>query len=160
MAKQKIKVIDLVSGIDGSYVRKEPAPGQDGRYIIYYRPPTWGGAIGKPRKIPGNVPLNGFIEVDRIRCADGFGRIVIFSYGDDIAHPPIILNAIKEKVGELIASQEKMRKEYKIKMSAVDAKDRLLKRSEEELLKKRLSALKEHKPNEPTGFGSFARGEY
>jgi len=137
-----ILVDDLVSGINGVFVRKEPAPNAEGRVVIYYKKPTMGQFFEKPQKIPANVPINGIIEVPGVKCADGFGRIIIFSYGDDLMHPPLITNLIKESVGDLIKALEKANKQLSLKSSSLEAKERVIDRHVDEIVEKRLKSAK------------------
>ena len=142
-----ILVDDLVSGINGVFVKKEPAPNAEGRVIIYYKKPTISQFFEKPQKIPANVPVSGIIEVPGVKCADGFGRIIIFSYGDDLMHPPLITNLIKENVGDLIKSLEKANKQLSLKSSALEAKERVMDRHVDEIVEKRLKASKNNQLN-------------
>ena len=141
-----ILVDDLVSGINGVFVKKEPAPAQEGRVIIYYKKPNINQFFEKPQKIPANVPIEGIIEIPGVKCTDGFGRIIIFSYGDDLMHPPLIMSLIKNKVGDLIKALEKANKDLSMKSNTLEAKERLLQRGLDEEVDKRLKAVKPQSP--------------
>lgn len=143
MARQKIIVDDLVRGVIGSFVKKEQAPGYEDRVVIYYHSPSVFAKFGKPKKIEANIPKQGILEVPGTQTSDGIGRIIIFSYGDDAVSPPLIMSLLQDSVGDLIKLVEKMRKEYSIKMTSVDTKDRILKRSESEEVQRHAAELKE-----------------
>ena len=134
-AKETI-VEDLVSGIIGIFDRKEPAPNKEFRLLIYYKPPTPFGFLSKSRRLPSSIPKDGLIEIPASMCDDGHSRMVIFSYGDDTIHPPVISGAIKQKVGDIIKNMELMRLEMEQKSESLITEKRLFERNKDEEIKK------------------------
>jgi len=129
-------VEDLVSGIIGCYSHREPAPGREGRYNIYYRDSNAMGWMSKPKKLPYAIPLSGMLEIPQTRSSDSRSRIIVFSYGDDEANPPLIMSLIKERVGDLIRNIEIMQSQMTTKQESLSAEKRIFDRSKQEEFEK------------------------
>ena len=146
MSNNVVIVDDLVSGIVGTFVRKEPAPGKENRVVIYYKKPSITQFFEKVQKIPANIPIDGIVEVPGVKCEDGIGRIIIFSYGDDLTHPPIIKDLIDVRIGDTIQALEKAKKELSLKSNVLEAKERTISRNLDEEVKKRMENQKQPSP--------------
>jgi len=153
----KVVVEDLVVGIIAMFHKKERAPGKEGRFHIFCKPAKVGGFAGKPFRLPGAISPKGMLEVPATSCEDGFGRIIIFSYGDDERYPPIITGAIKEKIGETIKSLERMSLEMGGKTSALEAKKRLFNRSKDEEIEKATKRKNKYNKKGSQGFLPYDR---
>jgi hypothetical protein len=156
-------VDDLVSGIVGIFEEKELAPGQDrNKYIIWYKSAKMFGWWQGRQKIPAAIPIEGMVEVPGTQCADGNARIIIFSYGNDTVHPPLIPYLIEHRIGDTIRAMDQLSSTVEQKDEALSAQERAFARNKEETVEKFAEAadkLNTRKRDRREGFISRGLGE-
>lgn len=144
LGKKPIHLWDEVSGITGIFDRKEPAPGKEFRYIIYYREPKFLSFFGRTmKKLPGTVPADGIVTLSEIECVDGFSKVVIKSYGDDTVHPNLVQGKWEVKVGEIISKNEDLAREGERITQSVRSEQRMIDRNRGEEVKKMAEIVKD-----------------
>lgn len=131
----RVVVNDIVSGIIGMFYSKEEAPGRERRYVIKYKPPTMLGVMGKPQALPSTVPPEGMIEIPGTQCADGYPRLIVFSYGRDDLYPPLVPSLAQKRIGDTIKKLDELSVSTETKQEALEARERILDRSREKIVK-------------------------
>lgn len=129
-------VEDLCNGILGVFHHKEPSPGQEFRFVIFYKPAGFMGLFSKPKKLPAAVPPDGILEVAGSKCSDGYPRMIIWSYGNDDIYPPLIPSLLKSKHGEIIKKMEDMSLNIEERREAMESEKRVFDRSKEAEIEK------------------------
>jgi len=135
-------VEDLCVGIIGMFHSKKEAPGKLRRYIIEYKPATMGGFASKPKRIPSTVPPEGIIEIPGTQCADGFPRLIIFSYGNDDLYPPLIPTLAQAKIGDTITKLDELAIKSESKMASLNAQQRMHDRDKGKAVKESVDLAK------------------
>lgn len=143
MVKSRAVLIDLVSGLVANYVRKYEANGRERRYVIEYKDANAKGIMGKTKKLPSTIPPEGMLEFAGVKLLGGRPWVVVFSYGRDDLYPPLLQSQLNLHYGEVVRKLDELSISTETKQEAIEARQRIMDRGEQETAKKLKELQKE-----------------